>query len=145
MNGRTNIKKFTLVGLDTNIFIYHFHQRSPFTTFTDIIFNALAENELSAVTNLITIIELLSLKTQTAKIKELEEAFDTTPNLKVFGVDRDIALDAAKIRRKYGFRLPDAVQLATALRSKAQAFVSNDKRITKFKEFSIILLSDIRN
>lgn len=146
MNGRTNIKKFTLVGLDTNIFIYHFHQRSPFTTFTDVIFNALAENKLNAVTNLITLIELLSLKTQTGKIKELEEAFDTTPNLKVFGVDRDIAIEAAKTRRKYGFRLPDSVQLATALKAKAQAFISNDERLKIFKELPIILLGeDIRS
>lgn len=55
-------------------------------------------------------------------------------------VDRDVAREAAAIRRKYGFRLLDAVQLATAKLNKAQIFVSNDKGLQKFKELKVIAL-----
>lgn len=34
------------------------------------------------------------------------------------GIDHNLALEAAEIRRGYGFRLPDAIQLATALSAK---------------------------
>ena len=49
---------------------------------------------------------------------------------------------AAEVRREYGFRLPDSIQLATALHSKSQAFVTNDRRLKKFKELPAILLSE---
>lgn len=141
----SGIARNKLIGLDTNIFIYHFEDNSQFANYTQLIFEGLSKNKFKAVTSVISLTEVLSYPSSPKILAGIEESFRTTPNLTIWDVDQDLAVEAARIRRKYEFRLPDAVQLATALRSKAQAFVSNDKKITKFKELSIILLSDIRN
>jgi predicted nucleic acid-binding protein len=141
MSGNISLKNFKQVALDTNIFIYHFHEYPQLTDLADIVFTYLAENRLKAVTSLITLIELLSLKAPESVINELKNAFYSTPNLSVLTIEQNIAIEAARIRRGYGFRLPDSIQLATALIGKAQAFVTNDQRLKKFQQLPIVLLS----
>lgn len=137
-----NWKKFRQVGLDSNIFSYQFHQHPVFGPISKQIFDLLSTDKLKAVTSFITLTEILSVKASPAKIKELEKLFLDTPNLSTFEVNQEIAVNAAKIRRKYGFRLPDAIQLATAKLNKAKAFISNDERLKRFKELNVILINE---
>lgn len=139
MSGRENIKLTGIkkISLDTNIFIYHFQNVAPYKTKTDVIFEALAESKLKAVTSIVSKAELLSYKQSPIIINDLKEQFESTPNLTVYDVDEKIALKAAELRRKYNFRLPDAIQLATAIVSKAGAFLTSDERLRKCKEVKI--------
>lgn len=139
-----NLKKFKLIGLDTNIFSYHFHNHPQFVNFTNIVFNNLYQNQFKGITSIITLTELLSAKVSPSKIKILQQSFQTTPNLSVLDVNHDIAFEAAKIRREYGFRLPDAIQLATAIHSKAKAYITNDQRLKIYKKLKVILLSELK-
>lgn len=139
-----NLKKFKLIGLDTNIFSYHFHNHPLFVKFTNAIFNCFNKDQLKGITSVITLTELLSINVSPAKIKILQKAFQTTPNLTILDVGQDIAQEAAKIRRKYGFRTPDAIQLATAKLSRAKAYITNDQRLKNYKGLKIILLSEIK-
>lgn len=138
-----NLKKFKLIGLDSNIFSYHFHNHPQFVKFTDVVFNHLNQDQLKGIASIITLTELLSAKVSPAKIKILQQAFHTTPNLTVLEVNYEIALGAATIRRKYGFRLPDAIQLATTRIAKAKAFITNDQRLKNYNKLKIILLSEL--
>lgn len=143
MNGNINLKQIKKVALDTNIFIYYYHQYPEFIAFADKVFTLLVENKLKAVTSLITLTELLSLQAPDDKIKDLEDSFLSTPNLSIIPFDQKIAEDAARIRRVYGFRLPDAIQLASALEAQAQAFITNDQNLQKFKKIKVLLISQI--
>ena len=142
--GTKALNKFKTFALDTNILIYHFHKYARFTELSDSLLIYLEKGKRRVTTSIITLIELLSFKATEEKIKELKEAFNTTPNLTVYAVEDDIAERAAQIRRNYNFRLPDAIQLATALHSKARAFITNDRRLKRFKELPIVLLSEIK-
>src|SRR4030042_2402471 len=104
------IKKFNLVALDTNIFIYHYQGSSIFAPQSAQIFDLLTTIKLQAITSIVSLIELLSFKASADKIRELREAFEQTPNLTVFEVNKEIAIEAAEIRRAYGFRTADAIQ-----------------------------------
>ncbi len=141
MSGNKSLKKFKQVALDTNVFIYHYYEYSQLTDLADVVFINLAENKLKAVTSLITLIELLSFKAPEAEINELKNAFYSTPNLSVLAIEQDIAISAARIRREYKFRLPDSIQLATAVIGKVQAFITNDQRLKKFQELPIVSLN----
>lgn len=143
MNGSAKLKNKKVIALDTNIFIYQFHDYGSLTLRAGKIFSSITENELKTITSIITLTELLSFKAPVSKIKELKEAFLQIPNLNVFEVDEGIALEAAKIRRKYGFRLPDSIQLATAKINRAKVFISNDQRLKKFKGVKVILLTEV--
>jgi len=135
----------SLVGLDTNIFIYHFVNNLEYDPFCSPIFKGLSNNQLKAVTSLITLVELLSLRGTQNEINQLHYKFFRTPNLSVSNVELEIAVEAARIRRIYGFRVPDSIQLATALFKQVDSFVTNDSKLTSFKEVQVITLKDLTN
>ncbi len=140
MSGNINHK---LVGLDSNIFIYNLEENLEFIKFTDIIFQNLSANKLKATTSIISLTEILSYPKTDSVVKEITSDFFSTPNLLVLEVNREVALEAAAIRREYKYRLPDSIQLATALATKATAFITNDSRLKRFKKLKIILIQDL--
>ncbi len=140
MNG---INKYKLIGIDSNIFIYHFEENPQFISTTQFIFNQLSKEKLKAVTSIISIAETLSYPLPAKTLKLIEESFHMVPNLTLYDVDEAIAKEAAKIRRKNGFRLPDAIQLATAKRAKADVFITNDRRLKQFKPLKVLLITEI--
>lgn len=132
-----------LICLDTNVFIYHFQKNPNYIDFTRKIFSSLASHRRRAVTSLVTLIELLSQTLANKEVKTLDESFNNTPNLAIIDLNRKIALEAARIRREYKLRLPDAIQLATALDAKAQAFITNDDQLKRFKEVKVIMITNV--
>ena len=141
MNGIKNLK---IIALDSNVFIYNLEQNPDYVQFTDFIFNRLITNKSRAVTSIISLTEILSYPETEAVEKQIVEDFLSTPNLQVSNVDERIARKAAEIRREYKFRLPDAVQLATALINQAQVFITNDNRLKNFPELKVICLENIK-
>lgn len=139
----SGIGRLRHVGLDTNIFIYHFESNPEFIPHTDKIFEGLNQGKLRATTSVVSLIETLSYPSPPAIIKSITQIFLNYPNLEIIDVNQKIALEAAKIRRKYPFRVPDSIQLATALFAKSHAFITNDERLKRFKRLPIILLKAI--
>lgn len=139
----TGIKSLKRIALDSNIFIYHLEQNLYYSQFTDKIFRRLGARKLHAVTNIITLTEILSYPGTDKLVEQITDSFIATPNLKIYDINLEIAVLTAKIKRDYGFRIPDSIQLATATASQVQAFITNDKRLMKYKELKIIMLSQI--
>lgn len=140
----SGIGKIKLVGLDSNVFIYHFEQNSQFTRYTELIFQKLMNNKLKAVTSVLSLTEALAYPSPPEVIEGIKTGFATAINLTIAAVSQEIAIEAAGIRREYGFKLPDAVQLATAISGKAQAFITNGHRLKYFKKLKIISLQDLK-
>lgn len=140
MNGTGKIKK---VSLDSNIFIYNLENNPQFVLYTDKIFKKLIENKLKASTSIISLIELLSFPNTENLANKIAEDFYETPNLSVVDITAEVAKKAAQIRRDYKYKLPDSIQLATALLSKSQVFITNDQKLKSFKGLKVILLSEI--
>lgn len=140
MNGTKKLKN---IALDSNVFIYNLEENVEFLKFTNIIFERLLSGKLKATTNIISLTEILSFPGTADKEEDLIQEFILIPNLEIIDVNSEIAIEAARIRRKYKFRLPDAVQLATAKIGKAQVFITNDDRLARFKELKVIMLKKI--
>lgn len=49
--------------------------------------------------------------------------------------------ESTKLRRIYGLRTPDAIQLATAKIFKADLFITNDKIFNKVRDFKVIQIN----
>lgn len=132
----------TRIGLDTNIFIYYFGKSSEFGQAAKRVFDNLTNSKTSAVTSVISLFELLSHRELTiGDAREIEEKFFEIPNLEIVDVSRSISTAAADIRRKYGFRLADAIQLATSVEVNVPTFITNDEGLKKFKELKVMLLT----
>ena len=137
MNG---MKQAKIIGLDTNIFIYYFQGHPQFGASVKKIFESLVAANVKAITSSITLIELLSLKIPETEVDALKALYLETPNLTPIDVNQTIGIEAARIRREYGYRLPDAIQLATCLYAKADKFITNDLRLKNFPEVKMDII-----
>ena len=64
------------------------------------------------------------------------------PTPKTMPVDLAVADRAMTLRARYHIRVPDALQIATALQSSATAFVTNDLRLKKVEDLDVIVLRE---
>ncbi len=124
------------LALDSNCLIYGFDAPgSPRSDFIRAaVFAPLAAGEMEALTSLITLTELLVQPFERGlpeRARELRAALEGLPGFSMVPVDADIASEAARIRGMTGLRVPDAIQVATAIVSGAAAVLTNDGRIGK--------------
>ena len=79
-------------------------------------------------------------------LSELEQAFEEVVNsdrVEFIVTDREIAKLTAVIRAKYNFQLPDSIQVATAIASGCDAFLTNDVALGKVTEIRAIVVSKL--
>lgn len=60
--------------------------------------------------------------------------------LPLIAIDERVAESAASIRAEYGFKTPDAFQLAAAMTIGADIFYTNDKQLQRFADLDVILV-----
>ncbi len=130
-----------VIALDTNVFIYYFERHPEFGPAAKLTLAKLSKPGTKGVTSIVSLLELLSLPQGSKILDDLKSRYLRIPNLTTSDVSQEIALEAARIRRTYGYRTSDAIQLATALTHKADLFITNDIRLKKFPELKIHLLS----
>ena len=131
-----------VIAFNTNVFIYYFEKNPRFGPAAKRALSKLARKRTKGITSIISLIELLSLPQKKEAVAGLEELYWQIANLETVDVSREIGLATARIRREYGYRTSDAIQLATALSAKAVRFITNDSRLRNFKEVEIELLGD---
>ena len=132
----TEIKR---IFLDTAPLIYFLNQDSPFHNSLIQIFNSLTDDGGKLITSAITCEEFLvypyRINDQSA-IKAFW-TFINEGNINVLKIDTDIATEAAKIRAEYKhFKTMDALQLAAAICSGCDLFLTNDKQLRQFDKIS---------
>lgn len=136
------------IALDSMIFIYLLERNEKYFPFVNIIFELLEKGKITAITSIISPLEVLSSpKLSPDQISLYGRLFKEEQNLVTHELNWLITDFAADIRRNYNLRTPDAIQLATAKLAGANMFISNDeiyKKILDIKNFpKICLLSSI--
>jgi predicted nucleic acid-binding protein len=134
-----------LIGLDTSIFIYFLENNPRYSPLVKVALAGIENGKWKGVTSTISLMEISvrpwQLGHETAA-REYEAVLAHFPNLSIVDVDRTVARKAAQLRAKYSISPPDALQIATSLNSRARAFLTNDKRLSKLQELIEILLLD---
>ena len=131
------------VAIDTMIFIYAFEEHPAYASLLRTFFAALEKGEMEAVTSTVTITECL---TQPYRKKDFSLAaqymvlFRNFPHLSVVPVTDDIAERAAFLRAHQNLRTPDALQLATAIISGSNFFLTNDESLSFISNIPILIL-----
>lgn len=132
--------------LDTNIFIYALEAFPEYVDLLSSLFIAIDEGKLRGVTSELTLAEVL-IKPLIDKNERLQqiyhEAFQSSQNLEVIPIHRQILIEAAKIRAaSKTIHLPDAIHLSTALMNQCTTVITNDKRLKGFPGLHVIILSE---
>lgn len=137
---RVTAERQRIVALDTNIFIYHFEENPAYVSFTEGLFEKIESGRLRAVTSVLTLHEILAgaRKAGDARLVTLyRDLLGSFPNLSMVPFDADVAETSSDLCARYGIPTPDAIQVATAIRQKAEAFFTNDERLAIVKEIKV--------
>lgn len=140
------LKKYSTIGLDVAVFIYHFENNRLFKPLTITLFNLMEQGEIIGVTSILSILELLvkpKEKEEQHLVNEYKFLLNTFPNLVIGAVDEDVIDLAASFKAKYSFDTTSSIQLATAKLYDASCFMTNNQELKKIQEIKVIIISDI--
>ena len=118
--------------------IIYILEDSKFAARVEPLFQRHARGELRLAVTTVTLAEVL-----TGPLKAGEEALAKRYRAVleawlVVDLNSDIAESAARLRGKYGLKLPDAIQLASALAINADALVTHDRDFSKVRGIRIL-------
>jgi predicted nucleic acid-binding protein len=132
--------------IDTSIWIYHFEQHPQLAAPAGKIIESLEEGEFRGVASELTLLELTVKPLQLGRqdvADDYEVLLDYFPNFELEPISREILLEAAALRARQRLRTPDAIQIATGLRTGATLAVTNDEGWRNFPLMETIILTDL--
>jgi predicted nucleic acid-binding protein len=134
------------VVIDTSIWIYHFEQHPQLAAAAGEIIENLEEGKFRGVASELTLLELTVKPLQLGRqdvADDYEVLLDYFPNFELVPISREILLEAAALRARRRLRTPDAIQIATALRTGATLAVTNDEGWRNFPLIETTILTDL--
>lgn len=139
---RVTAERQKVLALDTNIFIYHFEENPAYSPYTEELFERIESGRVRAVTSALTLHEILTGARKTGKpdlVALYRNLLGSFPNLYFVPFDANVADISSDLRARYGIRTPDAIQVATAIHQRADAFVTNDAGLRRIKEIRVTI------
>lgn len=132
--------------LDTNVWIYALENFAPYSSALEILFQALDQGTLTAITSELTLAEILVAPMRRGDMSQkaiCKEFISNTATLSVLPVSRAILIESAKVRARTKIKLPDAIHLATAIQSNCTTFLTNDRQLKQVTDIPVVLLSEV--
>ena len=134
------------IGIDTNLFIYFIEDHPKYGSWCSSLFDLIERGDNPAVTSTITLLELLVQPYREQKDDLTQRIFaltSTYPGIEWKPVTMAVADRGAELRARYRLSTPDAIQLATAIGSKAARFYGNDRTLRRVKEIECIIVDQV--
>ena len=132
--------------LDAAPVIYYIDANPAYFDLMDQIFTWIESNSIRVVTSPVTLAECLILPIRQNNLSQEQLFIDiiTAQDTADFiETTASIARTAAEIRAKYNLKLPDALQVATAIAAGCQAFLTNDAQLKCVAELKILVVSEL--
>jgi predicted nucleic acid-binding protein len=135
---------FKRIGLDTNVLIYYIEEHPVLMEKVELFINKIEDGNAIGITSYVTLLELLVKPIREGRF-DLVDQYKTilSGKLEMVPLDEIVSIKAAGLRAKYGFRTPDAIQLASVISRKGEVFVTNDKGLKRVTEIRVMVLEDI--
>ncbi len=119
------------VNLDTNVFL-SVKNKEDDHEYCEKIINFIEDKHIDGVLSTIVLIEVLVGFYQNSENEEADRfSSSAVLNFDVIPVNFEIAQKAAQLRAQHNIRLPDAIISASTIISKAEFFITNDKKLLK--------------
>jgi len=132
------------VGIDTMLFIYFLDEYTPYFEQSAWLFGQIREESIIGSSSILTRTEVLSSSRMTEESLVKYEQFFDDINIQLYEIDKNIADQAAFLRRKYHLHTPDTIQLATAIVHKADLFLTNDATLKKVSEIKVVVFGELK-
>ncbi len=136
------------LAIDTAPFIYLVERHPTYFTMMQTIVGHLTKNSLVATSSTLTLTEVLTLPIKLNKpmlVIEYEAILLNSTGFHLIALDSRIAKIAADIRARYNLKTPDAIQIAAAIASNSQAFLTNDRGLKRVTELRVLVLDELES
>ena len=131
--------------LDTAPFIYFIEEHKEYSPVIESVFRALDQGKLQAVTSALTLAEVLVVpfrNNNPGLAQKYEDFLSRGRGLHLVDIDRFILREAAYLRAVSSVKMPDAIQIATALRCGCSTLVTNDRKLPRIPGLKVLQLGD---
>jgi predicted nucleic acid-binding protein len=142
------LREVRRLGFDTAPMIYFVEAHPEYDAQITPIFERIEQGELEGITSVITLLEVLVQPIRLNRIdlaSRYRQLFLESERFSVLPITVEIAELAADLRARYNLRTPDALQVATALAHRCEAFLTNDARLKRVAEIRVLTLEELRN
>lgn len=139
------MNEFKRIFLDTSPLIYFLDENSPFKPQMDKIFYKILNSDIKFITSAITVEEFMVMPYRNEDSAAIQgfHKFINENKIPVLKIDVDLAIEAVKIRAEYRhFKAMDALQLAAAVCSGCDLFLTNDKQLKQFNKISCVTIEE---
>jgi predicted nucleic acid-binding protein len=132
--------------LDTAPLIYYIEENKAYANLLNELFTEGENRTCRFISSIITLIEVLTLplREQNKELAEkYEEILTHSGAIEIVDTNSKIAKMTAQLRADYSLKTPDAIQLATAIYSSANYFLTNDKRLKMVSEINVVTIDEL--
>lgn len=136
-----------LVLLDTAPLIYFIEGHSKYQDVLARLFDLNDRGGFPFITTSILLLEVLVKPIRDGKAllaQQYRDILTKATGIEVLDVTSSIAEGGAELRAKYNLRTPDAIQLAAALKSNCDYFLTHDLRLKVVTEIKVVTLDEIQ-
>jgi predicted nucleic acid-binding protein len=133
-----DLPRDALLLVDTAPIVYVLDGHSPFTARFRPVFDAQAEGRCRLAVSTLAIAEVLAGPLKAGNDALARRYRGVLESWRVVELTPDIAESAARFRARLGLKLPDAVQLASALAIGADALVTHDRDFRRVTALRVI-------
>lgn len=130
--------------VDTAVFIYLIEEHPRFLRQVLPLFEEADQGERELVTSALTLLEVLVVPYRarnTPLAERYERLLTRSRGIRLTELSRDQLRAAAQLRAATGLKIPDALQLVSALTSGCKTFVTNDRRLPRVPGLRMLQLS----
>jgi predicted nucleic acid-binding protein len=135
-----------LLCLDTAPLIYLVERFAAYLDKVRTIIERIDRGDIEGVSSVITLTEVLTLPLRLKKTSLEQEYRNILLESRYFDlipVNLAIAERAADLRARYNLKTPDALQVATAIETGCDAFLTNDTGVKRVTELRILVLDEL--
>ncbi len=132
--------------LDTAPVIYYVEKNPRYLAIVAPFFDRIDNGVLTAVTSPVTLAECLVMPYRLGLSNLQQHFFDLIvhgQNTVFVPLDHECARQAAALRAHYNITLPDALQVATALKAGCEALLSNDSGLQRVTELRVLVVDEL--
>jgi predicted nucleic acid-binding protein len=131
--------------LDACSIIYLIESQEQLGQKTRLLITQALQNKAQLIVSRLSFLEcrVLPLKTKDDDLLRLYNGFFKLPSLQVIELTEDVINVATDLRASYSssLRTPDALQLACALKGKADTFLTGDKKLSAIQEIEVLVIN----
>lgn len=134
--------------LDTAPVIYLVERNPHYLDRVHSIFQQIDNGRINAVTTPVTLAECLvhPLRLGLAALRQdFIDVVVTGTNTTFVSINQQVGETAARLRAQYNLRLPDALQMGTAIVAGCDAFLTNDAQLARVTELTVLVIDELES